>query len=173
MNPSNVSNLRRHKRSEGDEKSVGSNLSDYEEDIPSFKTVKNSLAPPLIVTNSNSRSTPANINQASSVIPDPGLSSIRAPSSSELFHDAADVTYEGGSANSPLSPRRRSLYNKNDKSPAPVPPVRSVSFASNIPNLPNGAPTEHFHRPRSGSWSGVNESEDGEFKQFMSLLYTY
>lgn len=40
--------------------------------------------------------------------------------------------------------------------------ARSVSFASCIPIVVTAPPSPHLMRPRSGSWSGVNESDEGE-----------
>ena len=153
MYHSNVRNLRPYKQIVGDETSICSDLSEYEENISNFKNFNS--APPSAMNGCISRSTPANVNKACNGIPDPGLLIIREPSRNCNSNDTVCV-YAPESATSKLVQRKSSI--DCDKSIRPVKIARPVTFDIEPRDIVNGLDTASTHRP----WTGSIEREEGE-----------
>lgn len=179
MNPSNISQLHRRNQGSTPQLSVTDDISSNDScslcDDPADITVYKGPTHSLFITNSNS--TPANLNIFSKdQVPRPEVSEIRAPG----IRRSNALQNVGGACNASLNvcPSNAACLADGHSVTSMLPssssaypgvqhliPARCVSFASDIPSaISTAAPT--LPRPRSGSWSGVNESDDGKLMMF-------
>lgn len=185
MNPSNISQLHRRNQGSTPQLSVMDDISSNDScslcDDPADITVYKG---PHSLFTTNSNSTPANLNIFSKdQVLQPEVSEIRAPgirglNALENVGGACNASLNVCPSNAACLANGHSVTSMLPSSSSAYPdvqyltPARCVSFASDIPSaISTAAPT--LPRPRTGSWSGVNESDDGKLMMFCVIYNSF